>query len=513
MLTSTPPVYKIVDVNRSARSFLLACFILTSGFWILDSAYALGGYDEYFAVTPSAMGDAYGGSYGDISSVFWNPAGLGALDRFQFSSLYTDLYGLDLIKQTYLGFAGPWGKTVHGFSYATNAISFDFGTAGLFSGLGTLNYKETTMVYSIARPFFFRNFYLGANIKYYDISSNLTEGQGQASGTGLDVGALWRMSQKFSMGASIKNLVGTTDWKSGLSEDLLMIWRLGLQYEMSDRARMLVDIAGDQDAGIHYGSLGGEWWVWKTYKLDEGAVGSSPRDRYFRYLQTRRAPTLYGLAIRGGIKDDLDASTLNMTTGAGLRFGPLKFDYALRYDAEGLGNTTFASLAFEIGGNKTAAAPIYSQFLSPSSSAPTDVEALSYEQKLSIGDVPTSTKVAVANFVNLTGRPDFAWLELGIADMVYNELLQRWDMIDRVEVAQKIGSQQVTTNSGPEWAKILGANKVIFGFFSDLPDGRLRIDTYVYDTKTGKTRQTSVEKSPDEIYSVGTELAYKVFFL
>ena len=97
--------------------------------------------------------------------------------------------------------------------------------------------------------------------------------------------------------------------------------------------------------------------------------------------------------------------------------------------------------------------------------------------------------------------------------MIYNELLKRWDTIDRVEVAQKIGGQQVTTNSGPQWAQILGANKVIFGFFSDLPDGKLRIDTYVYDTKTGKTRQTSVEKLPDDIYTIGTELAYKIFFL
>ena len=71
----------------------------------------------------------------------------------------------------------------------------------------------------------------------------------------------------------------------------------------------------------------------------------------------------------------------------------------------------------------------------------------------------------------------------------------------------------VTTNSGPQWSQILGANKVIFGFFSDLPDGRIRIDTYVYDTKTGKTRQTSIEKTLDEIYNIGSELAYKVFFL
>lgn len=499
---------RFLSLIFSGLSWLLpvACCLLPA-----QNAHALGGYDEYYAVTPAGMGEAYAGSYGDISSVYWNPAGIGAADRFQFSSLYTDLYGIDLIKQTYLGFIAPWGKTVHGLSYAANALFYDFSSSGLFSSLGTIDYRETTLTYSIARSFFFRNFYLGANMKYYNITSNLTEAQGQGTGYGLDVGALLRVTQKLSMGFSIKNMVGTTNWKSGLSEDLPLIYRLGMQYEINDKSRVLFDVAGDADAAFHYGSLGGEWWVWKTYRLDEGAAGSSPRDRYFKYLQTRRAPTLYGLALRGGIKNDFDASSINFTTGAGLRFGPLRFDYALRYDDQELGNTSYASLAFELGGPKTAA-PAYSQFLSPTS-VPADAEAMSFEQKLSMSEVPTSTKVAVANFVNLTERPDLAWLELGIADMVYNELLQRWDMIDRVEVAQKIGNQQVTTNSGPEWARILGANKVIFGFFSDLPDGRLRIDTYVYDTKTGKTRQTSIEKSPDEIYSVGSELAYKVFFL
>ncbi|MBI4178499.1 hypothetical protein HY522_03625 [bacterium] len=474
-------------------------------------AHALGGYDEYFSVTAAGMGDAYAGAYGDIGSVWWNPAGIGAVDRFQFSSLYTDLYGIDLIKQTHLGFVAPWGKTVHGFSYASNSLFFDFNASGLFSGLGTLNYRETTIAYSIARSFFFRNFYLGANLKYYDVSSNLTESQGQASGYGLDLGALLRLTQKFSIGLSFKNIIGTTDWQSGFSEDLLLIYRLGLQYEISDRARLLVDLVGDDDETLGYGHMGGEWWVWKSFRLDEGAAGSSPRDRYFRYLQTRRAPTLYGMAVRAGLRQDFNAQLTTLTTGAALRFGPLRFDYALKYQDQDIGNTSYASLAFELGGPK-AAAPVYSQFLSPGST-PSDQEMLSYEQKLSISEVPTSTKVAVANFVNLSGRPDLAWLELGIADMVYNELLQRWDMIDRVEVAQKMGNQQVTTNSGPQWAQILGANKVIFGFFSDLSDGRLRIDTYVYDTKTGKTRQTSIEKSPDEIYSVGSELAYKVFFL
>ncbi|OGH62031.1 MAG: hypothetical protein A3G34_03435 [Candidatus Lindowbacteria bacterium RIFCSPLOWO2_12_FULL_62_27] len=494
------------------RCLFLFC-LLYSVFCILPGpAHALGGYDEYFSVTPQSMGEAYGAAYGDIASIFWNPAGIGAVDRFQFTSLYTDLYGLDYITQTNLGFVVPWGKTVHGLSYATNQISFDFSSAGLFAELGRLEYKETTMVYSVARSFLIRNFYLGANLKYYDITSNLTAGGGQGSGYGVDVGALFRLTQKLAIGLSLKNITGNVDWKTGLTEDLLLIYRLGLQYEFSDKGRLLVDVAGDDEESLQHGILGGEMWVWKSYRLDEGATGTSPRDRYFKYLQTRRAPTLYGLALRSGIKRDFSASTLTFSTGAGLRFGPLKFDYALRHEPDGGGNTSFASLAFELGGPKSTA-PAYSQFFSPSAAAPTDMEAMSYEQKLSISDVPTSSRVAVANFVNLTGRSDFAWLELGIADMVYNELLQRWDMIDRVEVAQKIGNQQVTTNSGGQWAKILGANKVIFGFFSDLPDGRLRIDTYVFDTKTGKTRQTTVEKSPEEIYSIGTELAYKVFFL
>lgn len=498
-----PFVYRLV-----AFCLLLpvACCLLPA-----TPSHAIGGYDEYFAVSPFSMGEAYTASYGDISSIYWNPAGVGAVDRFQFTSLYTDLYGLDIIKQTALGFVVPWGKTVHGFSYATNAITYDFSSSGLFSGLGTLKYKETTMSYTIARSFLFRNFYIGANIKNYDVSSNLSEAQGQASGYGLDLGALLRITQRLAFGFSIKNVTGTMNWKSGIDEDLPLIYRLGLQYEISDKSRVMMDLVGDDDVSMRSGSLGGEWWVWKSFRLLEGPTGSSPRDRYFKYLQTRRAPTLYGLAIRGGIKQDFDASLMTIGTGAGLRFGPLKFDYALRHEDGGIGNTSFASLAFEVGGPK-AASVAASQFFSPSGT-PSDAEAMSVEQRLSISDVPTSTKVAVANFVNLTGRPDFAWLELGLADMVYNELLQRWEMIDRVEVAQKIGNQQVTANSGPQWAQILGSNKVIFGFFSDLPDGRLRIDAYVYDTKTGKTRQTSIEKAPDDIYTVGSELAYKIFFL
>lgn len=475
------------------------------------AGFAIGGEDEYYGVAPYGMGEAYTGSYGDISSTFWNPAGLGAIRNFQTGSMFSDLYGLGIIKQGYAGFAVPWGKSVHGFSYALNSISFDYSSISGFSGLGNLDWREVTMAYSFARPFIFHNFYLGTNVKYYNVNSNLNFAGGRATGYGLDLGALWRATDKLSLGASVKNAAGNMKWDSGFKEDMLMIYRFGVQYHLNDRIRLLADFVGDDNESFHYAGIGGEAWLWKSYRLGEGDQYRTHRQKYFEYLQTRRTPQLYGLSLRGGAKRDMDASLTSLSAGAGLMFGPLRFDYSFRFDDQSLGNTNFASLAFEMGDKKKGGAS-YSALASPQEAE--EMLGLSYQDKLSISDVPTSTQVAVANFVNLTNRPDLDWLELGIADMLYNELMSSgWDMLDRLTVAQSIGTTQVTVETSSGWARQLGANKLVYGFFSDDTNGDMRVDVYVFDAKTGKTRQTSLNTTMDRIYSIGSELAFKVIFL
>ena len=163
-------------------------------------------------------------------AIFWNPAGLGFLDYYNYGNDWEDPKPF---KQVSLSFS-PWLPQFNAdlyYSYASAAWHFeDIGTLGanfMFMNLGEfqrtdINGKQlgkfTANEFSLAVAFgtlVTRDLSLGANLKY--IRSNLTPGsQTQAAAIGnsaaLDIGVLWKpqdlplVGDKISLGFNLQNL-------------------------------------------------------------------------------------------------------------------------------------------------------------------------------------------------------------------------------------------------------------------------------------------------------------------
>lgn len=155
-------------------------------------------------VRPIGLGGSYVAIADDINATLWNVAGLTQLTKVEITTMYSKLYwGIeeDNLSKSFIGFGYP--------------ISSDIGIIGLsWINFNSNLYGENTIVLSYARNII-ENLSSGINVKtmikkygtngYTDIDPVFAGGK-TAYGIGLDFGALYKLSDNFSLGASINNL-------------------------------------------------------------------------------------------------------------------------------------------------------------------------------------------------------------------------------------------------------------------------------------------------------------------
>jgi len=185
---------------------------------------------------PIGMGGAFTGLANDLSAIDYNPAGLRLLPGFQFSSTYTNLYGVDGLNYTQLKLAYP----ITGY-----------GTAGLlFSDFGPPEYKEQIFIFShgigLAEGIIF-----GYNLK--SMSVKIQE-YGRDAAFGLDVSLLARISDDLGLGACAKN-INEPDISKG-HEKIGEAFLSGLYYRPLQGLNFAFDIEKviDRQVALHIGT-------------------------------------------------------------------------------------------------------------------------------------------------------------------------------------------------------------------------------------------------------------------
>lgn len=203
------------------------------------------------------MGDAFTGLANDVTSIYWNPAGLSNLSTREFAASYVD--GVLDVSHTFLGYAQEtkWG-------YLGGGISL------LRAGDATINNSDgTTMDVTAGQEYVITLAYagkeilpgvsLGGNLKL--ISSKLAEKE-SANSFCTDWGAFYQPKVKdLTLGFSLLNLGGKMKYKDE-GDPLPLTVRLGAAYRYEIKPEhgliLATDLVKPNDNGVRL-NLGAEY--------------------------------------------------------------------------------------------------------------------------------------------------------------------------------------------------------------------------------------------------------------
>jgi hypothetical protein len=190
------------------------------------------------------MGGAYVAAANDVTSGYYNPAGLANLNYPQLSLMHSEQFG-NLVNYDYGAVGIPFGTdmsfglsamrlAVDGIPDTRNALYDANGDGIIDIKSDRLDYSDITEFSNQDWAFYLtfakrqsENFYWGANVKI--IRRDLAEFG--ATGVGFDVGALYMPFENFYLGANFQDVTTTlVAWNTGRNELISPTLKLGVAY-------------------------------------------------------------------------------------------------------------------------------------------------------------------------------------------------------------------------------------------------------------------------------------------
>lgn len=269
-----------------------------------------------------AMGGAYAAVAGDVSAAYWNPAGLMQLQYPELGLMHEQRYGL--LTYNYGGVAWPFGPKytlalsvtrlgVDDISDTRNAF-VDLNGNGQFDPDERPDYSKITSFSAVDwvayLTYSFRgtdDLSLGVNMKL--IRRDLAEES--AMGVGFDVGALYFVTPRFSVGANLQDITTTLmAWTTGRNELVSPTFKIGGAYKFDL-------LGGTIMPAVDFDLMGENRKTASLFSV--GPVSVNPRvglEYGFRDL----------FAIRAGMNNF--SETPQVAFGAGVHLPKLYLDYA-----------------------------------------------------------------------------------------------------------------------------------------------------------------------------------------
>ncbi|MBI4375792.1 MAG: PorV/PorQ family protein [Elusimicrobia bacterium] len=232
----------------------------------------------------------------DANSIYWNPAGLGQLEKRSVSVSYNQLFQDE--SQGFIGFAGPVrgeSKDVFGLGVNYLQVSDIEKRAGdTETPDSTFSNRNFAVALSYARKdAFIDKLSLGGSVKLVHVKLDSFSEEAFA----VDLGAVHKINDELSAGLSVQNLGN----KLG-PDPLPLLMKYGVAYRLWDK----LIVAADGDHWVrdkrNYGSLGTEYWIVPQFAIRAG----------------------YQL---GRAQDQLGGAS-GLGTGIGVRIERLAVDYA-----------------------------------------------------------------------------------------------------------------------------------------------------------------------------------------
>jgi hypothetical protein len=298
--------HRFIRIAHAATAICLAMFSAGSALGA-DDAGAPGGFLRFGASARSlALGNAVGGLADDVATAYWNPAGLARLRTMEVTAMGATMYADT--RYTFFSLGMP-----------TDGLGV-FSLAGTFTSSGEFErstwdqdlnetFSEKEGILSVGYANRRGRFSYGVNLK----AVNQDIGGVSGSGTGLDVGFLFRPHRALSFGAAVQNSVAPRITLIDQEEELARSARAGLALGLFDsRMCMTVDLV-------------------KTRYMDSS------------FRTGMEITPLKQLSLRAGY----DSEREHMSAGAGFRLDNWQFDYA--FVSTDLGAQNVVSATFRFG--------------------------------------------------------------------------------------------------------------------------------------------------------------------
>lgn len=352
-------------------ALLLICFSTSAAF----SETKVAGDPSRLSVGARSlgMGKAFTGLADDVTSMFLNPAGLGNISNWQFTSMsgkfineinYVSIagvyptrygcFGIGYIGSD-LGFTGPVvvstevGGEIHYLPATQGAVSYSYNNAVLLLSYGAPFSQLTENPY-------LQNVSFGLNLKIF--SQGLTGtglSGGAASGYDMDLGLLYKAYPWLSLGLNQQNTLpasmgGKIVWPANGTTRLTAVeevipskTKLGSSLKLGRDGGLLEDRLGNHLVNVNLDM---------DMNLMSENTGSVPMLMHFG---VEWWPVEYG-ALRAGVDQDVVGSSPsdigtsnNLTFGVGLFYNDFRFDYAYhQYNAIPENDTHYFSISYGI---------------------------------------------------------------------------------------------------------------------------------------------------------------------
>jgi hypothetical protein len=262
----------------------------------------------------------------DINAICWNPAGLSLLQKQEIVTAYAPLYGSDAdIGQSYLAYAYPTGR---------------WGTVGLnlsYLGYGDMDWRDrdgnvmedgvfSRKDYSVYASYGIRLIEsLSLGLSLGTTSIKMDPVADSATGVGFDLGALYTIASRASLGLYMENIGGVSASDQEIARQKI---RTGAALSVLNRPDMGLVLALDVDE--QQGKLdtlysGVEWSVFSPSSF---FVKRKLQERYIRLLKYNdmadysaglpEQVSRIGLCIRGGMRKRLAVEDDSMSFSGGV---------------------------------------------------------------------------------------------------------------------------------------------------------------------------------------------------
>lgn len=444
------------------------------------------------------MGDAFVAIADDAYAIVYNPAGLANMDHASATFDYADLYNLGLLKNSFLGAVFPTRWGTHGLSYKGLRVDLPGFDEGQVFGL-----TETTLGYSYA--YNFGQFSLGTTAKYFDLNSDFALGTG--TGFGLDLGAYYQVSDRWSIGGSVQNIFSNIRFGTGTSEAVPTSWRLGTALRLSERWNVTGEYAGISGEPVSGLKAGTEYWIMRPSLQVKGKRRGDQRIFADEGDYSTKYP--FALGVRTGIdKQQSGADFLLPTLGFTAGFGPVRLDYAFVAANKSLGSTHRYSLSYDF---EPWVVDREKKPIEQLDEKPNPKEYVTQPDRLQepgAHDGPRGPVIAVLDFANATGYAELAWLEAGFGEIIDRALESGG--FATVNRSRLTGTAAISGPAAIGLANENGARLIIRGLFVRNSQGTMTLTARLIDTQSGRTLEYVEAQGPEkEIFEMGKAIAQK----
>ena len=203
------------------------------------------------------MGGAFVALSDDATACYWNPSGLGQIQKSQLAFMY-NVMSMDRMLNSF-NYVQPAGKLgTLGLSWLNFSILDIDGRDITGSPTGTFSDSENAFSLSLGRKLS-PSLYIGGNTKFFYHKLALQK----ATGYGFDIGAILTIGKIIRLGGMIQDIASSIKWdtESKLEEEFPKVTRLGISIipkEIPITISVDYEKNTKQDAKYHVGT---EYWI------------------------------------------------------------------------------------------------------------------------------------------------------------------------------------------------------------------------------------------------------------